>query len=140
LTVWTFAVAISPPTGTSRPKPRNGGRRGRKSATRRCFVGFKGECFRFYLSDEGYRNAKHSEQEGEIKIKSHAAVTARSVLLTADNFRFAPIIMGDATLPLRWRYQLPLCRLAARNHLALQVGSVRQILQNPAIFFQRENI
>lgn len=40
------------------------------------FAGFKGECFRFYLSDEGYRNAKHSEQEGEIKIKSHAAVVA----------------------------------------------------------------
>ncbi len=41
-----------------------------------CFVGFKGERFRFYLSDEGYRNAKHSEQEGEIKIKSHTAVVA----------------------------------------------------------------
>ncbi len=41
-----------------------------------CFVGFKGERFRFYLSDGGYRNAKHSEQEGEIKIKSHAAVVA----------------------------------------------------------------
>ncbi len=41
-----------------------------------CFVGFKGERFRFYLSDEGYHNAKHSEQEGEIKIKSHAAVVA----------------------------------------------------------------
>ena len=41
-----------------------------------CFVGFKGERFRFYLSDEGYRNAKHSEQEGEIRIKSHAAVVA----------------------------------------------------------------
>ena len=41
-----------------------------------CFVGFKGERFRFYLSDGGYRNAKHSEQDGEIKIKSHAAVVA----------------------------------------------------------------
>jgi len=41
-----------------------------------CFVGFKGERFRFYLSDEEYRNAKHSEQEGEIRIKSHAAVVA----------------------------------------------------------------
>ena len=39
-----------------------------------CFVGLKGECFRFYLSDESYRNAKFSEREGEIKIKSHAAV------------------------------------------------------------------
>ena len=43
---------------------------------KQCFVGFKGERFRFYLSDEGYRNAKHSEQEGEIRIKSHAAVVA----------------------------------------------------------------
>ncbi|GFI51628.1 hypothetical protein IMSAGC020_02843 [Lachnospiraceae bacterium] len=43
---------------------------------KQCFVGFKGERFRFYLSDEGYRNAKRSEQEGEIKIKSHAAVVA----------------------------------------------------------------
>ena len=43
---------------------------------KQCFVGFKGERFRFFLSDEGYRNAKHSEQEGEIKIKSHAAVVA----------------------------------------------------------------
>lgn len=41
-----------------------------------CFVGFKGERFRFYLSDGGYRNAKHSEQDGEIKIKSHVAVVA----------------------------------------------------------------
>ena len=41
---------------------------------KQCFVGFKGERFRFYLSDEGYRNAKRSEQEGEIKIKSYAAV------------------------------------------------------------------
>ena len=43
---------------------------------KQCFVGFMGERFRFYLSDEGYRNAKRSEQEGEIKIKSHAAVVA----------------------------------------------------------------
>ena len=43
---------------------------------KQCFVGFKGERFRFFLSDEGYRNAKCSEQEGEIKIKSHAAVVA----------------------------------------------------------------
>ena len=41
-----------------------------------CFVGLRGERFRFYLSDESYRNAKRSEQEGEIKIKSHAAVVA----------------------------------------------------------------
>ena len=44
-----------------------------------CFVGFKGERFRFFLSDEGYRNAKYSEQEGDIKIKSHAAVVAGKV-------------------------------------------------------------
>ncbi len=43
---------------------------------KQCFVGFKGERFRFFLSDEGYRNAKRSEQEGEIKVKSHAAVAA----------------------------------------------------------------
>ncbi|MDE7323412.1 MAG: hypothetical protein K2N73_11995 [Lachnospiraceae bacterium] len=43
---------------------------------KQCFVGFKGERFRFFLSDEGYRNAKRSEQEGEIRIKSHAAVAA----------------------------------------------------------------
>ncbi len=36
---------------------------------KQCFVGFKGERFRFFLSDEGYRNAKRSEQEGEIKVK-----------------------------------------------------------------------
>ena len=34
------------------------------------------ERFRFYLSDEGYHNVKHSGQEGEIKIKSHAAIVA----------------------------------------------------------------
>ena len=43
---------------------------------KQCFVGFKGERFCFYLSDEGYRNAKHSEQEGEIRIKSLAAVVS----------------------------------------------------------------
>ena len=40
------------------------------------FVAATKARFRFYLSDEGYRNAKRSEQEGEIKIKSHAAVAA----------------------------------------------------------------
>ncbi len=43
---------------------------------KQCFVGFKGERFRFFLSDEGYRNAKHSEQEGESRIKSLAAVVS----------------------------------------------------------------
>ena len=37
-------------------------------------VGHKGECYRFFLSDEGYKNAKFSEQRGEIKIKSHVSV------------------------------------------------------------------
>lgn len=37
-------------------------------------VGYKGERYRFFLSDEGYQNARKSEQRGEIKIKSHAAV------------------------------------------------------------------
>lgn len=39
-------------------------------------VGYKGERYRFFLSDEGYQNAKKSQQRGEIKIKSHAAVCA----------------------------------------------------------------
>lgn len=39
-------------------------------------VGYKGERYRFFLSDEGYQNAKRSEQRGEIKLNSHAAVTA----------------------------------------------------------------
>ncbi|MCM1237399.1 MAG: DUF5720 family protein, partial [Ruminococcus flavefaciens] len=41
-----------------------------------CFIGFQGERFRFYLSDKGYRNAKRSEKDGEIRIQSHAAVAA----------------------------------------------------------------
>lgn len=39
-------------------------------------VGCKGERYRFFLSDEGYQNARKSEQRGEIKIRSHAAVCA----------------------------------------------------------------
>ena len=39
-------------------------------------VGSKGERYRFFLSDEGYKNARASEKRGEIKIKSHAAVCA----------------------------------------------------------------
>ena len=39
-------------------------------------VGYKGERYRFFLSDEGYKNAKASEKRGEIKIRSHAAVSA----------------------------------------------------------------
>ena len=38
-------------------------------------VGFKGERYRLFLSDEGYKNAKASEQRGEIRITSHAAVS-----------------------------------------------------------------
>ena len=37
-------------------------------------VGFRGERYRFFLSDERYRNAVESEKRGEIKIRSHAAV------------------------------------------------------------------
>ena len=40
------------------------------------YVTTRTETSRDLLSDEGYRNAKCSEQEGEIKIKSHAAVVA----------------------------------------------------------------
>lgn len=39
-------------------------------------VGYKGERYRFFLSDEGYKNAKKSQQRGEIKVRSHAAVAA----------------------------------------------------------------
>lgn len=39
-------------------------------------VGFPGERYRFFLSDEGYRNAKASENRGEIRIRNHAAVMA----------------------------------------------------------------
>ena len=39
-------------------------------------VGFKGERYRFFLSDAGYNNARASEKRGEIKIRSHAAVSA----------------------------------------------------------------
>ena len=39
-------------------------------------VGFPGERYRFFLSDEGYRNARDSEKRGEIQIRSHAAVCA----------------------------------------------------------------
>ena len=37
-------------------------------------VGCPGERYRFFLSDEGYTNAKKSAERGEIKICSHAAV------------------------------------------------------------------
>lgn len=39
-------------------------------------VGYKGERYRLFLSDEGYQNAKKSQQRGEIKIRSHAEVCA----------------------------------------------------------------
>lgn len=43
-----------------------------------CFAGFKGERFRFYLSDEGCRNAKHSEQDPlcEFAGRNHLALQA----------------------------------------------------------------
>ena len=37
-------------------------------------VGVPGERYRFFLSDEGYKNAKDSEARGEIKIRSHAVL------------------------------------------------------------------
>lgn len=37
-------------------------------------AGSRGDCYRAFLSDEKYRNAKQSEGRGEIKIRSHAAV------------------------------------------------------------------
>lgn len=39
-------------------------------------VGFPGERYRFFLSDEGYKNARASENRGEVKIRNHAAVCA----------------------------------------------------------------
>ena len=39
-------------------------------------VGFPGERYRFFLSDESYQNARASEGRGEVKIRSHAAVCA----------------------------------------------------------------
>lgn len=39
-------------------------------------VGFPGERYRFFLSDEGYKNARASESRGEVKIRSHVAVCA----------------------------------------------------------------
>ena len=42
-------------------------------------VGCKGERYRFFLSDEGYKNARASEQRGEAKIRSHAAVCCGSL-------------------------------------------------------------
>ena len=41
-------------------------------------VGFPGERYRFFLSDEGYKNAKKSAERGEIKIRSHAERRART--------------------------------------------------------------
>lgn len=37
-------------------------------------VGYKGESYRFFLSDREYKKAKESEQRGEIKIKKYVAV------------------------------------------------------------------
>lgn len=43
-------------------------------------VGSKGDHFRAFLSDERYQNAKRSEQNGEIKIRSHAAVESGRII------------------------------------------------------------
>jgi len=42
-------------------------------------VGFKGERYRFFLSDTGYNNVRASEKRGEIKIRSHASVSAGKI-------------------------------------------------------------
>lgn len=42
-------------------------------------VGSTGERYRFFLSDEGYRNTRESEGRGEIKIDSHARVSAGQI-------------------------------------------------------------
>ena len=39
-------------------------------------VGFPGERHRYFLSDEGYKNARAREKRGEIRIRNHAAVMA----------------------------------------------------------------
>lgn len=38
-------------------------------------VGHPGEHYRFFLSEDGYRNAKEHERDGEISIYYHAAVS-----------------------------------------------------------------
>ena len=43
-------------------------------------VGYKGGHYRFFLYEEGYKNARKSEQRGEIKIKSHAAVCGGNLI------------------------------------------------------------
>lgn len=39
-------------------------------------VGYKGERYRYFLTDKGYQNAKKCEQWGEIRILDHATVIA----------------------------------------------------------------
>ena len=51
------------------------------------------------------------------------------------DFQSAPIITGEARLPLRWLCQLPLCGLATRNLLTLLAISVRQVLKVWLKFF-----
>lgn len=43
-------------------------------------VGSRGDHYRVFLSDERYQNAKHSEQRGEIKIRSHAVVECGRII------------------------------------------------------------
>ncbi len=61
-------------------------------------VGFPGEPYRFFLSDEGYSNARAREKWGEIRIKNlpdlaHARIYDRilercaPVLFSGKNFR-----------------------------------------------------
>lgn len=69
------------------------------------------------------RNMTCQEKNGSVSIFLTRATG--SVLRTADNFCSAPIITGNATLPLRWLCQLPLCELATQNYLALQAVFVQ---------------
>ncbi len=43
-------------------------------------VGSRGDRYRAFLSDERYQNARSSEQRGEIKIRSHAAVECGRII------------------------------------------------------------
>ena len=56
-------------------------------------------------------------------------------MISAD-FQSAPIITGEATLPLRWLRQLPLCGLAAGNTLCRQLFPVSKFYIILRCFFR----
>nr|WP_319487757.1 DUF5720 family protein [uncultured Caproiciproducens sp.] len=39
-------------------------------------VGFKGDCMRLFLTDNGYQKAQENQDKGFIKIRNHAKVIA----------------------------------------------------------------